>query len=233
MQAKDVMTSPVVSVTPGTPVEKIAALLLERRISAVPVIDASGRLQGIVSEGDLMHRPEIGTEQRRPWWLALIASREQLALDYARSRGRTASAVMTRNVVTVTERTTLDKIAMLLERHRIKRVPVVRAGRVVGIVSRANLLQAFAAVGAPARASTRSDRQIRSRILQELDRAGVDKTYVNVVVNDGVAKCWGFVETAAEKRALHVAASNVAGVKSVGDNVTVLPLRLMGSRGAQ
>lgn len=222
MQAKDVMTTTVVTASPEMPVEELAGLMLKQRISAVPIVDAAGRLQGIVSENDLMRRAEIGTQRPRSWWLALFADKETLALDYIRSRGRVASDVMTRKVVTVTERTELEKIATLLERHRIKRVPVVRAGRVVGIVSRANLVQAFA-THKPARAPAASDREIRSRILAELGLAGIDRTHVNVVVTKGVAKCWGFVETAAEKRALRVAVRNVPGVKSVSDNVTVLP----------
>ena len=134
MEAKDVMTTPVISVGADTSIEETAGLMLERRISAVPVVDASGRLQGIVSEGDLMRHSKAGTGHNRSWWLSLFADRGQLAEDYTKTHGLTAGDVMTRTVVTATESTPLDKIATLLERHHIKRVPIVRRGKVVGIV---------------------------------------------------------------------------------------------------
>jgi CBS domain-containing protein len=145
VQAKDVMTAKVVSVTPDTPVEQIARLLLEQRISGVPVTDASGRILGIVTEGDLMRRPDLQTERRRPWWLRIVADERTRAEEYTKTHGSRAADVMTRNVVTVTEETTVGEIARLLERHHIKRVPVVREGKLVGIVSRANLIQGLAA----------------------------------------------------------------------------------------
>ena len=232
MEARDVMTAPVVTVRPETAVEELAKAMLERRISAIPVVDASGRLQGIVSEGDLMRRSETGTERHRSWWLALLTGREELPLEYVKSHGRTAAEVMTRTVVTVTERTPLEKIVTLLERHRIKRVPVVRAGRVVGVVSRANLLHGLA-TRRPARAPTASDREIRSHILKEFERAGVEATHLNIVVTKGVVECWGFVDTLAEKRALRVAVKTATGVKKVIDNVNVLPARLAAAMGAE
>lgn len=140
MQAKDVMTAPVVTAETDTSVAAVAERLLERRISAMPVVDADGRVVGVVSEGDLMHRGESGGERHRSWWLALIASAEERSRDYVKNHGLRASDVMTRDPVTVGEDATLEEIAALLETHRIKRVPVLRDGRLVGIVSRANLL---------------------------------------------------------------------------------------------
>ena len=128
MQAKDVMTPNVVTVTPDASVKDIAELLLERQISALPVVDAEQKIVGIVSEGDLLRRPETGTERRRSWWLSLFSSSEERAADYVKGHGRRAEEVMTRNVVTVEEDTPLNKIAELLERRRIKRVPVVVGG---------------------------------------------------------------------------------------------------------
>jgi len=140
MKAKDIMTANVISVGPDVGVHDVAQLLLARHISAVPVVDESSRLLGIVSEGDLMRRAEIGTERPRAWWLELIGWRsdEDRVKDYIHDHGHTAGEVMTGGVVTVTEDTDLGEIARLLERHRIKRVPVVRGRAVVGIVSRAN-----------------------------------------------------------------------------------------------
>lgn len=222
MEARDVMTALVVTVRPQTSVEEVAGLMLERRISAVPVVDDKGRVQGIVSEGDLIRRVESGTERHRSWWLDLLADRDGKAFDYVKSHGRTAGDVMTRRVVTVSERTPLEKIATLLERHRIKRVPVVRGGRVVGIVSRANLLHGLVAQKIAGGAAVATDRKIRAQLIKELEQAGVDKSQVNVVVAKGVVELWGFVETDAQKRALAIAARNVKGVKRVVDNAAVL-----------
>jgi len=167
MRAMDVMTTDVITVDPETTVQALATLLAERGISGAPVVDASGRLVGIVSEGDLLHRAEIGTarrhrERRRSWWLDHFAA--ELARDYVKSHGRTVKDIMTRDVVTVTEDTDLGEVAALLEAKRIKRVPVTRDGKVIGIISRANLVRALAATkGAPPREGEDDDRTIRAQ----------------------------------------------------------------------
>lgn len=161
MFARDVMTRNICMVTPDTPVPAIARLLLQHRISAVPVVAADERIVGIVSEGDLMRRPEIGTERRRAWWLEMMLSRADLAGDFVKMNGRSARDVMTASVVTVGEDATVGEIAALLEEKRIKRVPVVRDGLVVGIASRSNLLQGLAASAGP----ERSLGQVRRRLL--------------------------------------------------------------------
>ena len=144
MKAADVMVSNVISVGSQASVQEVADVLLRNRISGVPVIGPQGELMGIVSEGDLMRRPEAGTERRYSWWLATLASSEGLASDYIKSHSRKVVDVMTRRVVTATPDTPVGDIATLLEKHSIKRVPIVVDGKVVGIVSRANLLQALA-----------------------------------------------------------------------------------------
>jgi CBS domain-containing protein len=221
MQARDIMTTKVVTVAPETRVEEIARLLLERRISGVPVVDADARLVGIVTEGDLMRRPDIGTERHRGWWLRLFGDERERAAEYARAHGSRADEVMTRNVVTVGEETTVDEIARLLEAHRIKRVPVVRGGKLVGIVSRANLLHSLAARPAPAPAEARGDdRTIRAEIARVLDREDL-ATHgpLNVTVTHGVAELWGLVESEEERLAIRVAVENVPGVVAVRDNL--------------
>ena len=233
MQAKDVMTTPVVTVSPQTLIEEVARVMLERRVSAVPVVDTKGRMQGIVSEGDLIRRVETGTEKHRSWWLDLLTSSDVKAMEYVKSRGRTAGDVMTREVVTVSERATLAKIATLLERHRIKRVPVVRDGKVVGIVSRANLLHGLVAQKSPTASGLATDREIRARVIKEIERADVDRSYVNIVVAKGIVELWGLVKTEQEKRALGVAARNVKGVTRVVDNVTLLAPNLQAFMGTQ
>lgn len=221
MQAKDVMTTNVVTVTGQTDVRMIAQRLLERGISAVPVVDDRGRLIGIVSEGDLMRRVESGTERQPSWWLRAFSSTEDRARDYTRSHALKAEDVMTREVITAAEDTPLAEIATLLERHRIKRVPVVRDGKVVGIVSRANLLHGLA-VSYTVPTPTAGDNRIREAIVNELAASGVRTEFINIVVSDGVAHLWGAVETDEEKQAARVAAERAAGVKRVEDNTSVM-----------
>ena len=222
MQAKDIMTTSVVTVSPDTTVPEIAKLLLERRISAVPVIGEAGQLLGMVSEGDLMRRSENETERHRSWWLGLLDAPEQTAFDYIKSHGRHASDVMTRDIVTVGEDAMLEEIADQLEKHRIKRMPVLRDGKMLGIVSRADLLHGLVARRA-APASTAKDSEIRATAQAALEEAGVRSTFVTVVVADGVVQLWGAVDSNAEKQAARVAAEGVPGVKGVDNKIAVLP----------
>jgi CBS domain-containing protein len=231
MQARDVMTTQVVTVGPETSVEQIAALLLDRRISGVPVVDAGGRLLGIVTEGDLMRRPEIGTERQRGWWLRLFGDERARTVEYARAHGSRAEQVMTRNVVTVSEDTSLADIARLLEEHHIKRVPVVRDGRVVGIVSRANLLQGLATHHdvAPA-ARPMDDRSLRDSVLQALERDDLTgHGRLNVIVRHGEVELWGLVDSEEGRRAIRIAVENVPGVTGVRDNLGSIRPWLWGS----
>ena len=221
MQARDIMTAPVVTVAPDTTVQEIARLLLERRISAVPVVQADGRLAGIVSEGDLMRRPDSGGERTSSWWLSLLSAPEDRAHDYRKAHGRRAADVMTPRVVTAEESTSIGEVATLLEKHRIKRVPVVREGRVVGIVSRANLLHGLAS-HAPAAPAPASNDELRRRVRRELEKAGVDPVFVNVVVYDGVVRLWGALWSEEQLAAARAAARNAAGRVPVEDHLSVL-----------
>ena len=223
MKAADVMTTRVITVTADRPVSEIAKLLLKHRISAVPVVDADGRLLGIVSEGDLMRREDAGTEAPRSWWLRVFSTADEAAADFAKSHGRLAREVMTRKVTTVAEDTPLAEVARLLERHGVKRVPVVRDGRVVGVVSRANLLQGLAAApGATAVAV--DDATIRTRILETLDQQPWHAAiHPNVVVSDGVVHLWGLVATERQRDALRVLVENIEGVRAIEDHVRVQP----------
>jgi CBS domain-containing protein len=221
MQAQDVMTTRVVAVAPDTPVTEIAKLLLERQISAVPVVSDDRRLLGIVSEGDLTHG--LGQEgAKRSWWLDLLASPQAKAEAYLRSHGRLASDLMTREVVSVTPDTPLPEIARLLEARRIKRVPVLRDGELVGIVSRADLLRGFALQ--PSADANADDRVLRERLTVEFERSGVrSHAYVNIVIRDGAVHLWGIVPTQEEAEALQRAAERVAGVASVESHLAVHP----------
>jgi CBS-domain-containing membrane protein len=177
---------------------------------------------GIVSEGDLMRRPESETEQRPSWWLALLLSHEQKAADYVKTHGRCARDVMNKPVVGVAEDATLEEVADTLQKHRIKRVPVMRGDKMVGIVSRADLLHGLIARRAAHKPSA-DDHKIKAALEQELARAGVDMRYLSIVVSGGVVHLWGVVATPQEKEAIRVAARAPAGVKEVQINVDAVP----------
>ena len=221
MHASDIMSTPVISVAPDTPVREIAALLHEKRISAVPVLD-KGRLVGLVSEGDLLHREEIGTDRAKragSWWLRLFSA-DQTPAEYVKAHGRFARDVMTRQVQTVAPDTSVTEIATLLESHGIKRVPVVRNEVVIGIVSRANLVQALAGAHAPAeRLTPPADQAIRGRLQAELARQPWWRAAAsNVIVTDGVVHYFGTIDVDDERDAARVAAENIPGVRAVEDH---------------
>ena len=176
MKMKHIMTPSVISVTPETPIPEVARLLLERHISAVPVIDTNGELRGIVSEGDLLRRTEDGSHPHGSWWLRHFSKRGASAADYVKARGRFAADVMTPGVVTVTEDSLSSEVAHLLETQRIKRVPVMREDKVVGIVSRADLIRGLAAGKDMASPSVSvADETIREQLLKELLEVHVDE----------------------------------------------------------
>jgi CBS domain-containing protein len=224
MNAGDVMIREVVTVGPDTPVLQIVQLLLARGISGVPVIDDEGALVGVVSEGDLLRRVEIGTEKHRGGWRAFFTGTATLAEEYVRSRGTVARDIMTREVVSVARTTPLGDIAELMEQRHIKRVPVLEEGRLVGLVSRSNLLRAFASQRAePGAVVAADDTAIREALLAELGRQSWSRRAENtVVVTDGIVHLWGLVATPEELRALELAAQGVAGVKAVRNHMIVL-----------
>jgi CBS domain-containing protein len=218
MKARDVMVTDVITVKPQDRVRDVAALLLDRSISAAPVV-SDGRLVGIVSEGDLMRRAEIGTQRRRSWWLALLSGPEVRAQDFVRAHAQKVADVMTRDVVTASEEAPLGELAALLEKRGIKRVPIVREGRIVGIVSRRNLLQAFAkATATPAAAP--SDKAIEDAIRDQIRASSFGRPWLHSVsVTNGVAELWGPVDSEEERAALRVIAESTPGVREVGDNL--------------
>lgn len=225
MKAAEVMESHVVSVRPETTVCDVARELITRKISAVPVVDEDGGLVGIVSEGDLIRRVETGTERHRSWWLELLIKDEKLATDYVKSHARYAGEVMTREVVTVAEGTPLAEIARLFEQHNIKRVPVVRGGKVVGIVGRADLLRVLADLHSKT-APNLDDAGIEAEIVRQLRAEHwFSSARVEISVRDRVVKIDGVVMSEEQRRAIRVAAENVPGVRSVNDN-TMLRLKV-------
>jgi len=223
MNAGDVMTANVVTVGPTTPIAEIVNTLLRHGISAVPVVDERGAVLGLVSEGDLLRRAELGTEKHRSAWRAFFTGTAKLAGEYVRSHAKLASDVMTRDVVCVGPGTELDAIADLMEQHRIKRVPVVQELRLVGIVSRANLLRAFAGLP-PADTSTQAgDSEVRFALRRELAAQPWSRRADNsVVVTNGTVHLWGLVTSREESRALELVAQSVAGVREVQNHTVVL-----------
>jgi CBS domain-containing protein len=212
------MVKAVVTTTPETTVEKLARLMINLRISGVPVVNKEGQLVGIVTEGDLLRRAESGTDRQRSPWSESFSSNSRLAAEYVKSHAKRVADVMTREVVSVDETATLGEIADLLETKRIKRVPVVHDSKIIGVVSRADLLQVLASGGIKTDDEER-DRAIRDRLLAELrEQKWADTSEGRVVVSDGVVHLWGIVGSEAEREALRVAAENTPGVRGIQDH---------------
>jgi CBS domain-containing protein len=224
MKARDVMTAPVITCKSTASVKEVAELFLQRHISAVPVVDEQDKLVGIISESDLMRRAESETERQRSWWLMLMTGEQGLVADYIKAHAIRVADVMTRKVITTTPDTPLNEIAGILETNGIKRVPVVRNGRLVGIISRANFIQAMASGGSKLDIPL-SDAAIRDRLLKHLNTQRWAHTdLLNVTVNEGVVDLWGLAASDAERKAIRIAAENTPGVRAVNDRMTVGPL---------
>lgn len=218
MKAHDVMTWGVISVEPEATVTRAVRLMLQNKISGLPVVDASGRLVGMVTEGDFLRRGEIGTQRQRPRWLEFLLGPGKLAAEYVQASGQKVREIMTPEPQTITPETPLEEVVGLMERHRVKRLPVMQDGKVVGIVSRANLLHALASVAREVKAPAGDDATIRERILAECAKQPW-APHVNVVVRDGVVGLWGVITDERERQAFIVAAENVPGVKAVHDHL--------------
>jgi CBS domain-containing protein len=220
MRAIDVMVRDVVTIRPDTDVAEAVKLLAEHDVSALPVIDAAGSLAAMLSEADLIHRVEIGTEKHRPWWVEAVTGTSTLATEFAKSHGKKVGEVMTTGVISVAEDTSLSEIATVLERNGIKRVPVVKDGRLGGIVSRSNLIQALASVVGPIDQHDESDRQVRLELLAQLqEQKWTDFGSRNVTVSNRVVHLWGLVGSEAERKALLALAVSVPGVSRVSDEM--------------
>ena len=222
MQAQDIMVRGVISVGPDMPVRAAANTMVSNAVSALPVIDIDAKLVGIVSEGDLIRRVENDTERERSWWLEMFVSTDTLAREFVKSHGKRVADVMTRNVITAAPSASLREVANLMENHGIKRVPIVENEKVVGIVSRANLMQALASCNDETD-WIESDRVLRQRIMDSVKGKPWASRPFNVIVSKQHADLWGFVFSESEKAALRVAAEATPGVNSVADHLRVLP----------
>jgi CBS domain-containing protein len=220
MRAMDVMVRDVVTASPDEDVEQVIELLAKHDASTLPVVDKDGNVVGMIGDLDLMRRPEIGTEKHHPWWTEAMTPASKLAEEFAKSHGRRVGEVMSTHVISASEDTPLGDIATLLEKHRIKRVPILRDGKLVGIVSRSNLIQALASSHGQAHDTEESDRDIRSFLLTQLsEQDWSDFGSRNVIVTDGVVHLWGLVGSEEERKALTALAEGVPGVVGVSDEM--------------
>ena len=219
MRAHQIMTRSVVTVAPESSILDAANLMLQRHASGLPVVDAAGKLVGIVSEGDFIRRSEIGTQRKRGRWLRFILGAGKAATDFVREHGRKVSEVMTRDPLTVTEDTVLEEIVSTMETNGVKRLPVMRGDKLVGIVSRANLLQAVASLARNVPDPTADDDHIRSCIIDALEKNDGCPFGVNVVVRDGIVHLTGVITEERSRQAAIVCAENVEGVNKVHDHL--------------
>jgi len=220
MRVKDVMTPKVICIGADEPVLKAARLMLQNRISSLPVLDKEGELVGIVTEGDFLRRGELGTQRQRPKWLEFIVGPGKLAQEYVHTSGRKVEEIMTPDPWTIGEDETLEAVVEMMERRHIKRILVTRSGRMVGIISRANLMHALASIARDDNtvAPVGGDTAIRNNILAAIERQNW-APHVNVIVKDGAAELHGIITDDRERQGLIVAAENVAGVKQVHDHL--------------
>ena len=220
MLVETVMTSPVISISPSTTIAEAARLMLSHRISGLPVVSEDGGLIGMVSEGDFLRRGELGTEAKRSWWLELFASQGQAAEDYVRAHGRKVGEVMTKGVFTTNREASLEEVVELMSRHGIKRLPVVDNGKLIGIVSRSDLLRALARALPTEGGAVSDDERIREAIVAEITRQSWGSGgLVRVAVQDGVVELTGTIFDERTRAAARVAAENVPGVKAVNDQI--------------
>jgi len=224
MEARDVMRAPVITIQENATIKDAAKLLVEHRISGLPVVDPKGKLVGVISEGDLVRRQEIDTQPTRSWWLELLSADKALAADYIKTHSKKVADVMSRNVITASPNSSVQEIATTMEKNGIKRVPIVREGNLIGIVTRANLVQMIGSSGSKLEISP-SDSRIREKLLSELRmQQWAQADLLNVTVHDGVVDLWGVADSETERKALRVAAEAVPGVRAVNDQILVRPL---------
>jgi CBS domain-containing protein len=227
MKAHDIMTRDVTTVSPDTSVRDIAALMMEKHISGVPVLTNNGKIIGMVSQSDLLHRAELGTERKHKWWFRTFADSNALAREYAKAHGLKAHDIMSRYVVAVRDDAELRDVADILDSHRIKRVPVVQEGRLVGIITRGDLVRALSQVQI-SKAAKKIDNAALHKTLHDRIRTQpwMNDSYINLTVNDGVVELWGYVVSTDQHNALRALVEETDGVSRVEDKLSVAgPLR--------
>ncbi len=220
MRAADIMTPRVITISTEASIAEAIRLMLQNRISGLPVVDAAGNLVGIVTEGDFLRRTEDNTEKRRAHWLEFVLGPGRLAGEYVRSHGRKVGEVMSHGTITAEENTPVNEIVRLMETKRVKRIPIVRGNKVVGIVSRANLLHILGRLASEAKPVAKDDSDIRAKIVAELEKQPWAPTAgINVIVQNGIVELKGAIFDERQRQALKVAVENVSGVKAVRDHL--------------
>ena len=219
MRAHQIMTRPVITVTPETAVVDAANTMLQKHVSGLPVVDVKGKLVGIVSEGDFLRRSEIGTQRKRGKFLKFILGPGRAATDFVHEHGRRVAEIMTAEPLTITEDTQLEEIVELMEKNGIKRLPVMRGDKLVGIVSRSNLLQAVASLARDVPDPTADDDHIRNRVIDAIEKYDWCPFGLSVIVRDGIVHLSGVITEERSRQATIVAAENVTGVKKVHDHL--------------
>ena len=221
MRAHQIMTRKVITVKADTPVLDAANLMLQHHISGLPVVDETGRLIGMVSEGDFIRRSEIGTQRPRIRWLEfLMGVVGKAAQDYVREHGRKVSDIMTQDDLCIaTEDMPLSELVGLMERRNVKRMPVVRGHTLIGIVTRTDLLRAVASLARDVPDPTADDDHIRDRVIATIENKDWRPLQFGATVRDGIVHLSGIIADERYRRAAIVAAENVSGVKLVHDHL--------------
>jgi len=218
MRAHQIMTRQVITVVTGAPIVEAANTMLHNHISGLPVVDETGKLAGIISQGDFIRRAEIGTQRKRGRWLKLLLGPGKVAWDFVHERGRKVRELTTLDPCTVTEDATLEDV-VLMEQNNVKRLPVMRGDQLVGIVTRSNLLQAVAELAREVPDPTADDDQIRNRIITSIEKTDWRPFGLGVIVRNGNVHLSGVITNERSRQAAIVAAENVSGVRKVHDHL--------------
>jgi CBS domain-containing protein len=223
MIVADVMTRNCITIAPDATVEEAVNLMLNRHISGLFVVDKAGDLAGVITEGDLLRRDELGTQRNRPWWLRLLASPARQAADFTKANGRHVRDVMTEDVLSIAQDSPLEEVVSMMESNRIKRLPVTADGKVVGVVSRSDLLRALIGRARTSEPLATDDRTIRTAILNALEaQSWAPMTTLNVTVANATVDIWGTITNEEERHAICVVAENTAGVKAIHDHLVYI-----------
>ncbi len=219
MRAHHIMTHTVITVAPDASITDAARLMLDNHVSGLPVVDLKGALVGIITERDLLRRQEIGTQRKRPRWLEFVLGPGRQAAEYVQTAGRRVHEVMTRDIQTVTEDTPLPDVVSVMEKYRVKRVPVMDGNKLTGIISRQNFVRAVAGLAREVPDQTADDEHIRARILAEIGRHQWTPIGLDVFVRNGVVDLCGVITDDRTRQAIVVSAENIVGVKQVHDHL--------------